>query len=195
MILSDRQITANERMITPFTPKLVREQNGRSVVSYGLSSYGYDFRLNDKILLQQADPLKESFGILDVRENLTAEFENTEVVEWEGGRAFMLPPHAFALATTMEKVSMPEDVIGVAQGKSTYARVGLQVLVTPVEPGYEGHLTIGLVNTTDAFIPLYVGEGILQMMFLQGSMRCATSYRDRKGKYQGSGDSPVLPRV
>lgn len=199
MILSDKWIRAQKGMIEPFSPQLVREEDGRKVISYGVSSYGYDIRLSDKFLMQRerAQACTEpNVGIFDVHDPyLNAEFEKAKVVDFSGGKALLIPPHGFALGVSMERIKVPSDVLIICMNKSTYARVGLEVRTTPLEPGWEGYVTLELFNHTDAWVPVYVGEGCCQLLFLKGDAPCETSYADRGGKYQNQPAEPILPRL
>ena len=200
MILSDKWIREHgEEMITPFTPHLVREESGRKVVSYGTSSYGYDLRLGSKFLMKSRagrECTARPFGFFDVHDSdLVSEFITVGPTKWNGGSALMLPPKGFALGVSMERIKVPDDVMVICMNKSTYARVGLEVRTTPLEPGWEGYVTLELFNHTDAWIPVYVGEGCCQLLFLKGNEPCEVSYADRGGKYQGQPAEPVVSRV
>lgn len=201
MVLSD--LTLKEYgtdIIEPFCPQQVREVDGKKVVSWGLSSYGYDIRLGDKFL-ELADKASRHcdaspVGILDVHDVLlNEEFVEAAPVELAGGNVIMLAPHQFVLGVSYEKVKVPEDCIGICMGKSTYARLGIVVNTTPLEPGWEGHVTMEFSNTTDAFVPLYVGEGVAQILFIRGDRHPGVTYKDRHGKYQNQPGSPVVARV
>ena len=175
-----RDKSINEEMITPFVEGLV----GEGVVSYGLSSYGYDIRVADE------------FKIFT---NINAEvvdpkcFDEKNVVDFKGD-VCIVPPNSFALARTIEYFKMPKDTLAICLGKSTYARCGIIVNVTPFEPGFEGHITIEISNTTPLPAKIYANEGIAQVLFLQGDEQCETTYADRKGKYQ-SQEGITLPRI
>ena len=161
-------------MITPFCPCQVRASQGERVISYGVSSYGYDariaqeFKVFTNINSQIIDPKEfseESF--VDIKSNVC-----------------IIPPNSFALARTIERFKIPRDVVVICVGKSTYARCGIIVNVTPLEPEWEGYVTLELSNTTPLPAKVYAGEGICQFIFLRGSAQCAVSYQDKKGKYQ-----------
>lgn len=177
-ILNDKQISAFDSdpfpMIEPFERQQVRAINGAPVVSYGLSSYGYDARLAGEFAL----PID---GVVDPKKPDAANWVH---VERPIGSAVHIPPHGFVLARTVEYFRIPDDVFVICLGKSTYARNGLIVNVTPLEPGWEGHVTLELSNTTNLPSVVYVGEGIAQFVFHRGE-RPATTYKDRNGKYQG----------
>ena len=187
MIKSDRWIrrAAQERgLITPFEPALVREVDGRKVVSYGTSSYGYDVRCSDEfkvftnINATIVDPKHfDPRGFVDVK-----------------GPECIIPPNSFALARTVEYFKIPRDVLVICLGKSTYARCGIIVNVTPLEPEWEGHVTLEFSNTTTLPARIYANEGVAQMIFLGADEPCETSYKDRGGKYQGQ-RGVTLPSV
>ena len=189
-MLSDTQITARN-FIRPFHagPK----QPG--VISYGLTSYGYDFRLGFKFKVFKGYPC----NVIDPKNfdencmesvDLTGHTPNCIThVDRECGlcncnKYLDIPPHAFVLAETIERVAVPRDVLCVIIGKSTYARCGLIVNCTPLEPEWEGVITLELSNTTSLPLRVYAGEGIAQGVFLVCSASCQTSYADKKGKYQ-----------
>ncbi len=158
-------------MITPFA----RGRRRRGRISYGVSSYGYDFRLADAFRLPDFTGMK----LLDPKRMDELHFLSVT------GRSCKIPPNSFALGRSLEYFRIPRNVIAICQGKSTYARCGLIVNVTPLEPGWEGYLTISLVNAAPVPIRVYAGEGIGQILFLRGEGDCASSYADRSGKYQG----------
>lgn len=183
-ILSDSQI--RELIgIEPF------EENGKRPgrVSYGVSSYGYDIRVGDVFKIftnvnsQIIDPKAfsdRSFVTVDVRKT--------------GSDHVLIPPNSFALCETVETVEIPRDVLAICVGKSTYARCGIIVNVTPIEPEWRGRITLEISNTTPLPAKIYANEGIAQLIFLRGERVCAVSYADKQGKYQ---DQPglTLPRV
>jgi dCTP deaminase len=176
-ILNDKQIFALclDGMIDPVESRQVRTINGVPVISYGLSSNGYDARLAGEF----ARP--DDGGVMDPKKPAAANWVH---VERPTGSAVHIPPHGFVLARTVEYFKIPDDVFVICLGKSTYARNGLIVNVTPLEPGWEGHVTLELSNTTNLPSVVYVGEGIAQFVFFRGE-RPAVSYGDRNGKYQG----------
>lgn len=152
--------------------------NEKGVISYGLGSYGYDFRLgyNFKFIGRQStlDPVIDPKNFNE--KTCSRSLHSTEPV--------LIPPHQFVLAESLEWISMPSDVLGICLGKSTYARTGLVLNCTPLEPGWKGRITIELSNTTELPIRLYPGEGVMQVVFIRGLARCDKSYSDRSGKYQ-----------
>lgn len=182
-ILADHQIrhlAQNEGMIEPFVEKQKRD----GAISYGLSSYGYDARCSkefkiftniDNALVDPKDFSDESF--VD---------RSTDIC--------VIPPNSFVLTHTVEYFRIPKDVLVICLGKSTYARCGLIVNVTPLEPGWEGHVTLEISNTTPLPARVYANEGIAQFLFFKGSDACETSYADRSGKYMGQ-RGVTLPRL
>lgn len=176
---------AKERgMIEPFCDGQVRAAEGGGIVSYGLSSYGYDarcasdFRIFTNINATIVDPKRIDPGSMIAHE----------------GDACIIPPNSFALARTVEYFRIPRDVITVCIGKSTYARCGIIVNVTPLEPEWEGYVTLELSNTTPLPAKVYANEGIAQVIFHQASEPCETSYKDRGGKYQKQMEL-TLPKI
>lgn len=161
---------AKEGMIEPFVEKLVRQ----GVISYGLSSFGYDLRAAPEWRV-----FVNAFNtVVDPKD-----FDTNSFVELENDHC-IIPPNSFALTRSVEYLRIPDDVMVVALGKSTYARVGIVANVTPLEPGWEGHVTLELSNTTPLPAKVYADEGIVQLLFFQGD-RPETTYAERKGKYQG----------
>lgn len=177
-IRNDRYLAAHPEIFNPFEDHQIKEVNGERVISYGLSSVGYDIRLAPEFKVFLAE-------VLDPKELMAAETVFTEL--------FMLPAHGFVLARSVEWIEIPTDSFGVCFGKSTYARVGLICNVTPLEPGWKGYLTIELSNTTDHPIRLYANEGIAQIvLFDAGNPK--TTYDQRNGKYMNQTEV-TLPRV
>jgi len=184
MVLSDREIEERARkngMIEPF----IDHQIGEGVVSYGLSSYGYDFRVADEFKVFS----NVNYTAVDPKS-----FDDNAFVDIRTQSYCIVPPNSFALARTVEYFRIPRDLITICVGKSTYARCGIILNVTPFEPGWEGHATLEISNTTPLPAKIYANEGIGQILFLLGSKECATSYKDRKGKYDHQ-VGIVLPRV
>lgn len=169
-------------MITPFEEKLVREIEGRRIISAGISSYGYDlrlaqdgFRVFSPIVSAEIDPKN-----FDENSLIEAPLRTSE----DGSQYWLLPPHSYALGVTVETFNMPRNAIGICLGKSTYARSGLIVNTTPLEPGWRGRLVLEFSNSADLPIRIYANEGIAQVTFFESDEDCATSYADRAGKYQ-----------
>lgn len=175
-----RDQSVNHGMITPFQERLKRE----GVISYGLSSYGYDCRLADEFMIFT----NVDNAIVDPKNFNPSSFvtRKTDVC--------VIPPHSFVLARTVETFKVPRDVLVVCLGKSTYARCGLIVNVTPLEPEWEGQVTLEISNTTPLPAKVYANEGIAQFLFFQGASECEVSYADRAGKYMGQ-SGVTLPRM
>jgi dCTP deaminase len=179
-----REQSINHGMIEPFVEKQNREVNGEKIISYGLSSYGYDARCsNEFMIFTNVDN-----AIVDPKN-----FSNQSFVE-RTNDVCVIPPNSFVLTRTVEYFRIPKDVLVVCLGKSTYARCGLIVNVTPLEPGWEGHVTLELSNTTPLPAKVYANEGIAQFLFFKGSSPCEVSYADRSGKYM-SQRGVTLPRI
>jgi len=175
-----KRMAIDQRMIEPFVDNQVRS----GAISYGVSSYGYDVRVGDEFKVftnvyntvvdpKQFDP--RSF--VDIKADVC-----------------IIPPNSFALASTIEYFRIPRDILTVCLGKSTYARCGIIVNVTPFEPEWEGHVTIEISNTTPLPAKIYANEGIAQVLFFQGDEPCQVSYKDKKGKYQAQ-RGVTLPKL
>lgn len=170
-----KSMSENLKMIDPFFPYQIKtNENGERVVSFGLSSYGYDIRISDEFKIftnvynTVVDP--KSFtedAFVDVRSN-----------------ECIIPPNSFALARSVEYFRIPRNVLTLCIGKSTYARCGIIVNVTPFEPEWEGYVTLEISNTTPLPAKIYANEGIAQVLFFEAKNQCMTSYADREGKYQ-----------
>jgi len=175
-----RQMALEHGMIEPFADRQVRE----GVISYGVSSYGYDmrvateFKIFTNVLNSMVDP---------------KQFDPKSFVEWEGD-VCIVPPNSFALGRSVEYFRIPRNVITITVGKSTYARCGIITNVTPFEPEWEGFVTLEISNTTPLPAKIYANEGIAQALFFEGDEPPETSYADRKGKYQGQ-RGVTLPRL
>ena len=176
-IKSDRWIRrmAAHGMIEPFEAGQVREVTGRKIVSYGTSSYGYDVRC--------AREFKVFTNINSTIVDPKA-FDASAFVDIDA-EVCIIPPNSFALARTVEYFRIPRSTLVVCLGKSTYARCGIIVNVTPLEPEWEGHVTLEFSNTTTLPAKIYANEGVAQMLFFESDEVCETSYKDRGGKYQG----------
>jgi dCTP deaminase len=175
-----RKMALERRMIEPFTDTQVRE----GVISYGLSSYGYDVRIADEFKIFT----NINHTIVDPKD-----FDPRSFVDFKGGQC-IIPPNSFALARSVEYFRIPRDVLVVCVGKSSYARCGIIVNVTPLEPEWEGIVTLEVSNTTPLPARIYAGEGIAQFLFFEGDEPCETSYADKKGKYQAQ-QGLTLPRL
>jgi dCTP deaminase len=180
-----RRMADQHKMIAPFAPELVREVNGERIVSYGTSSYGYDIRCADEFRVFT----NINSTIVDPKN-----FDPSSFVEVSGKGYCVIPPNSFALARTVEYFRIPRNVLTVCLGKSTYARCGIIVNVTPFEPEWEGYVTLEFSNTTPLPAKIYAGEGCAQVIFFESDEVCETSYRDRGGKYQGQ-VGVTLPKI
>jgi dCTP deaminase len=176
-ILSDKSIISKVKkgqMIEPFTESMVREDDsGNRIISYGLSSYGYDARVADEFKI---------FTNIDSAIVDPKNFDHKSFVDRKTD-VCVIPPNSFVLARTVEYFKIPRDTLVVCVGKSTYARCGIIVNVTPLEPEWEGHVTLEFSNTTPLPAKIYANEGACQFLFFKGDQICDTSYADRKGKY------------
>ena len=179
-----RRMAEERAMISPFEPGQVRVRDGERIVSYGTSSYGYDvrcareFKIFTNINSSMVDP---------------KDFDHQSFVDVESD-VCIIPPNSFALARTVEYFKIPREVLTICLGKSTYARCGIIVNVTPLEPEWEGHVTLEFSNTTPLPAKIYANEGVAQMLFLGADAVCETSYADRNGKYMGQ-TGVVVPRT
>ncbi|MBA2711217.1 MAG: dCTP deaminase [Tatlockia sp.] len=171
-------------MISPFERQQVREANGGRIISYGVSSYGYDVRCADEFKIFT----NINSAIVDPKA-----FDANSFVDVKSD-VCIIPPNSFALARTVEYFRIPRTVLTICLGKSTYARCGIIVNVTPLEPEWEGHVTLEFSNTTTLPAKIYAHEGVAQMLFLESDEVCSISYRDRGGKYQGQ-TGVTLPRT
>ena len=179
-----RRMAQKEKMIEPFSATQVRQVEGRSVISYGLSSYGYDLRVSNEfkvftnVFNTVVDPKAfDEKSFVDLTEDVC-----------------IVPPNSFALARSIEYFKIPRDVLTICVGKSTYARCGIIVNVTPFEPEWEGFVTLEISNTTPLPARIYANEGLCQILFFQSDEICETSYKDRGGKYQAQ-KGIVLPKL
>src|SRR5881275_293728 len=182
-ILSDRWIREQAQanaMIEPF----VESQRRDGCISYGLSSYGYDARVADEFKI---------FTNVDSAVVDPKNFAANSFVD-RSSDVCIIPPNSFALARTVEYFRIPRDVLVICVGKSTYARCGIIVNVTPLEPEWEGHVTLEFSNTTPLPAKIYANEGVAQMLFLESDEVCETSYKDRNGKYMGQ-KGVTLPKL
>lgn len=170
-----RQMAQEHGMISPFEPGQIKHDGDRKLVSYGTSSYGYDVRCAREFKVFT----NINSTVIDPKN-----FDDQCFVDVVGDTC-IIPPNSFALARTMEYFKIPRDVLTICLGKSTYARCGIIVNVTPLEPEWEGHVTLEFSNTTPLPARIYAGEGVAQMLFLQSDEPCQISYKDRGGKYQG----------
>ncbi len=175
-----RKMALEHGMIEPFVDQQVR----KGVISYGLSSYGYDIRVADEFKIFT----NVYSAIVDPKN-----FDTRSMIDFKGD-VCIIPPNSFALARTVEYFRIPRSTLTVCVGKSTYARCGIIVNVTPFEPEWEGYVTLEISNTTPLPAKIYANEGIAQVLFFEGDEMCETSYADKKGKYQGQ-STIVLPKL
>jgi len=183
MIKSDkwiRRMCREKGMIEPFAEKQVRE----GTISYGVSSYGYDLRIADEFKIFT----NINSSIVDPKK-----FDSKSFVDFQGA-VCIVPPNSFALGRSVEYFRIPRDVMTICLGKSTYARCGIITNVTPLEPEWEGHVTLEISNTTPLPAMIYANEGIAQVLFLGSDEPCEISYKDKKGKYQDQ-RGVTLPRL
>ena len=182
-VLSDkwiRKMSKEEDMITPFEEKQIRGES----ISYGLSSFGYDARVSNEFKIFT----NVNSGIVDPKVFKKESFV-TKI-----GKECIIPPNSFALARTMEYFKIPENVLVICLGKSTYARCGIIVNVTPLEPGWEGHVTLEFSNTTPLPAKIYANEGVAQLVFIKGNEKPSITYAKRKGKYMKQ-RGVTLPKI
>jgi len=170
-----RRMVKEHDMIEPFETGQIREGQTGRVISYGTSSYGYDIRCADEFKIFT----NINSAVVDPKK-----FDPNSFVDLKSD-VCIIPPNSFALARTVEYLRIPRDVLTICLGKSTYARCGIIVNVTPLEPEWEGHVTLEFSNTTPLPAKIYANEGVAQVLFLGSDEICETSYKDRKGKYQG----------
>jgi dCTP deaminase len=175
-----RKMALEHDMISPFNEKQMRE----GVISYGLSSFGYDLRVADEFKIFT----NVNSSIVDPKH-----FDAKSLVDVQTD-CCIVPPNSFALARSVEYFKIPRDVLTICVGKSTYARCGIIVNVTPFEPEWEGFVTLEISNTTPLPAKIYANEGLCQILFFQSDEPCETSYKDKKGKYQGQ-KGIVLPKL
>jgi dCTP deaminase len=200
VILNDKEIKelAREGMIQPFVAEKIKkvsvtfgypEKGDRSILSFGLGHFGYDLRLSKK----DFKIFRHVPGtVINPKRFNPDNLVDSELQRDEDGEFFIIPGHSYALGVAVEKLEMPDSITAIAIGKSTYARTGLIVNVTPTEAGWKGHLTIEISNSSPADVRVYANEGILQLLFFQGNP-CAVGYGD--GKYQGQSEEIVLAKI
>jgi dCTP deaminase len=170
-----RKMAGEHSMIAPFEPGQVRENEGGRIISYGTSSYGYDIRCSSEFKVFT----NINSAIVDPKQFTPQSFVDV------CADVCIIPPNSFVLARSVEYLRIPRNVLVVCLGKSTYARCGIIVNVTPLEPEWEGHITLEFSNTTPLPAKIYANEGVAQLLFLESDEVCETSYKDRGGKYQG----------
>ena len=176
---------AEERgMIEPYVPHQVASVEEKRIVSYGTSSYGYDIRCSTEFKIFT----NINAAVVDPKA-----FDDSSFIEFEGD-VCIIPPNSFVLARTIEYFRIPRNILTLCVGKSTYARCGIIVNVTPFEPEWEGYVTLEFSNTTPLPAKIYANEGVAQVIFFESEEECEISYKDRKGKYQGQ-TGVTLPRT
>ena len=180
-----KQMSKDCEMINPFSENQIRvDKYGDKLISYGVSSYGYDVRCSHEFKVFT----NINSAIVDPKS-----FDEKSFVDITSD-VCVIPPNSFALARTVEYFKIPRNVLTICLGKSTYARCGIIVNVTPLEPEWEGHVTLEFSNTTNLPAKIYAGEGVAQMLFFESDEVCETSYKDRGGKYQGQ-TGVTLPKT
>ena len=172
------------QLIKPFEKEQIREVDNKKVISYGVSSYGYDVRCANEFII-----FTNTFSSVVDPKN----FDEKSFVDIQDSEC-IIPPNSFALARTVEYFKIPRSILTLCLGKSTYARCGIIVNVTPLEPEWEGHVTLEFSNTTNLPAKIYANEGVAQMLFFESDQICKTSYKDRGGKYQGQ-TGVTLPKT
>lgn len=170
-----RRMAEEHGMIEPFEPNQIKRSGDRRIVSFGTSSYGYDIRCSEEFKIFT----NINTAIVDPKN-----FDDSSFVDFSG-EVCIIPPNSFALARTVEYLRIPRNVLTLCVGKSTYARCGIIVNVTPFEPEWEGHATLEFSNSTPLPAKIYANEGVAQVIFFEGDEVCDTSYKDRGGKYMG----------
>ena len=177
-------MAAEHGMIEPFEANQIKYANGHRIVSYGTSSYGYDIRCSDEFKLFT----NINSAIVDPKN-----FDSNSFVDVKSD-VCLIPPNSFALARTVEYFRIPRNILTICLGKSTYARCGIIVNVTPFEPEWEGYVTLEFSNTTPLPAKIYANEGVAQVIFFESDEECEISYKDRGGKYQGQ-HGVTLPKI
>ena len=172
------------RMIEPFEADQISSMRGNRIISYGTSSYGYDIRCSDEFKIFT----NINSAVVDPKD-----FDESSFVDYQGD-VCIIPPNSFALARTIEYFRIPRNVLTICLGKSTYARCGIIVNVTPFEPEWEGYVTLEFSNTTPLPAKIYANEGVAQVIFFEADEPCEVSYKDRRGKYQGQ-TGVTLPKA
>lgn len=179
-----RHMAREHGIIEPFEPRQIREANNARIISYGTSSYGYDIRCSNEFKIFT----NINSAVVDPKN-----FDASSFVDVQSD-VCIIPPNSFALARTVEYFRIPRSVLTICLGKSTYARCGIIVNITPLEPEWEGHVTLEFSNTTPLPAKVYANEGVAQVVFFESDELCETSYRDRSGKYQGQ-TGVTLPKA
>lgn len=193
-LLNDSQIIERVRtqnMIEQFVPEQIKTVDGIGVVSYGLSSFGYDISLSP----MEFSTFKHIPGtVIDPKNFNPNNLEPAKLHSDANGQYFIIPAHSYGLGVAIERLNVPRDITVICVGKSTYARVGVIANITPAEAGFKGHLTLEFSNSSHADCRIYANEGVVQLLFLKGDP-CMVSYADRKGKYQGQKEIVTVAKV
>jgi dCTP deaminase len=179
-----RRMAEESRMIEPFEAGQISSMGADRIISYGTSSYGYDIRCSDEFKIFT----NINSAVVDPKD-----FDESSFVDYQGD-VCIIPPNSFALARTIEYFRIPRNVLTICLGKSTYARCGIIVNVTPFEPEWEGYVTLEFSNTTPLPAKIYANEGVAQVIFFEADEPCEVSYKDRRGKYQGQ-TGVTLPKA
>ena len=179
-----RRMADESRMIEPFEADQISRMGGNRIISYGTSSYGYDIRCSDEFKIFT----NINSAVVDPKN-----FDESSFVDYQGD-VCIIPPNSFTLARTIEYFRIPRNVLTICLGKSTYARCGIIVNVTPFEPEWEGYVTLEFSNTTPLPAKIYANEGVAQVIFFEADEPCEVSYKDRRGKYQGQ-TGVTLPKA
>lgn len=195
MIKNDKwikQMAAQKSLIVPFEEKLINKSEETYVLSYGLSSYGYDIRLSEK----EFWTFRHIPGsVVDPKNFNPKNLEKTDLLtDLNGSKYFILSAHSYGLGVAVEKLNIPENISCLAIGKSTYARCGIIANTTPAEPGWIGHLTLEFSNSSGADCRIYANEGIVQLLFFEGEP-CEVTYAQRTGKYQNQTEKVTIAKV
>lgn len=177
-----KRMSLENGMIEPFVDRNIGKG---SAISYGVSSYGYDIRVANEFKI-----FHNAYNTIIDPKNM----DERSFVEHIGDEC-IVPPNSFVLARSVEKIKVPENVLVVCVGKSTYARCGLNTLITPLEPGWEGYITLEFSSSTPSPIRIHANEGIAQLLFFESDERCEVSYADKVGKYMNQGAEIILPRI
>lgn len=192
--LTKEELDNFKPMVSPYSEKSVKTlPNGKKIPSWGSSSYGYDIRIGRNFKLFHKPINEETSVVIDI-----CDFSDTEkdiVTEFNDVDFIIIPPHGFALGHSLEHINVPEMITVICMGKSTIARSGLHMCITPLENGWSGYITIELENMTDYPIRLHSGIGISQLLFLKSDKKCSVSYADRDGKYQNQPQQPITPKL
>lgn len=182
---------AQKGMISPFEQKQIRRNGDLPVISFGLSSFGYDIRLSplDFRIFRHIPGT-----VVDPKNFNPENLEPTKLHEDTNGNFFILPAHSYGLGVSLERLEVPDNITVICIGKSTYARCGIIANVTPAEAAWRGYLTLEFSNASSADCRIYANEGIVQLMFLEGEP-CAVSYEARNGKYQNQSETVTIARI